>query len=86
MQGCHKRHKQLERARYEMIVHRRRMFARKINNTIMGINKIAASVTNGMRRSATTFLKELNRRTVREPREIEDIATDMFKEKHGLIK
>lgn len=52
MQQGHPRHKQLRRARHEMAIHRRYMFAKKINegmrSFVNGVRKVMHSVADGI--------------------------------------
>ncbi|GEA91381.1 hypothetical protein LME01_11170 [Leuconostoc mesenteroides subsp. mesenteroides] len=58
MQQGPPRHKELSRARHEMAVHRRYMFARKINtgmfNFINGIRKVVNSVADAIVNTSKT--------------------------------
>lgn len=51
MQQGHPRHKQLRRARHEMAMHRRYMFAKKINKGIGNAGKAIVEAINGISHS-----------------------------------
>ncbi|WP_273720047.1 hypothetical protein [Leuconostoc mesenteroides] len=48
MQQGHPRHKQLRRARYEMAIHKRYMFAKKINESIGNAGKAIVETINSI--------------------------------------
>lgn len=82
MQQGHLRHKQLSRARHEMAVHRRYMFAKKVNegmsSFVNGVRKVMNRVADGINKSKT--------QTINEKSELKDIATDMFRNNAGIVK
>lgn len=82
MQQGHPRYKQLSRAKHEMVMHRRYMFAKKINegmrSFVNGVRKVMRSVTDGMFNNSKT-------KPIKEKTEIKDIYSEMHKPK-GLIK
>ena len=82
MQQGHPRHKQLRIARHEMAVHRRYMFAKKINegmhSFVNGVRKVMNSVVNAI-------LNTLETETLKEKPEIKDIYSEMHNPK-GLMQ
>ena len=82
MQQGHPRHKQLSRARHEMVMHKRYLFAKKINegmrSFIIGARKAVSSVVNAIFNTVET-------ESSKEKTEIKDIYSEMHKPK-GLMQ
>lgn len=82
MQQGHPRYKQLSRARHEMVMHGRYMFAKKINegmrSFVNGVRKVMHSVADGMFNNSKT-------KPLKEKSEIKDIYIEMHKPK-ALMK
>lgn len=82
MQQGHPRHKQLRRARHEMVMHRRYMFAKKINegmrSFVIGVRKVANSMVNVIFNISET-------KPPKEKPEIKDIYSEMHNPK-GLMQ
>ncbi|MDI6666422.1 hypothetical protein QMA56_01725 [Leuconostoc falkenbergense] len=82
MQQGHPRHKQLKRARHEMAIHRRYMFAKKINegmrSFVNGVRKVMHSVADGMFNNSKT-------KPFEKAAEVKDIYSEMHKPK-GLMQ
>jgi len=82
MQQGHPRHKQINRARHEMAMHRRYMFGRKINAGLFNfVNGIGRAV-NGV---AGAIGKCLAAKPHKPTPEIKDIWSEMYKPK-GLMQ
>ncbi|MQR27310.1 hypothetical protein GFV13_08560 [Leuconostoc mesenteroides] len=82
MQQGHPRHKQLSRADHEMYLHRRYMFAKKINegmrSFVNGVRKVMHSVADGMFNNSKI-------QTIKGKSEIKDIYSEMHKPK-GIMR
>ncbi|TGD34938.1 hypothetical protein [Leuconostoc mesenteroides] len=82
MQQGHPRYKQLSKARHEMVIHRRYMFAKKINegmhSFVDGVRKVMNSVADAIFNTSKT-------KPLKEKPEIKDIYSEMHNPK-GLMQ
>lgn len=82
MQQGHPRHKQLSRARHEMALHRRYMFAKKIYKGMRSFVNGVIKVMNGV---ADAIFNTLETEPLKEKPEIKDIYSEMHSLK-GLMQ
>lgn|GEM_PF-1779395 len=87
MQQGHPRHKQLRRARHEMAIHRRYMFAKKINKSIGNVGK---AIVKAMRGIADDIAHVFDSKPDVEPKiepylEVADIYGEMHNRDNGVV-
>ncbi|MDM7641086.1 hypothetical protein [Leuconostoc citreum] len=82
MQQGHPRHKQLSRAKHEMYLHRRYMFAKKINE---GMHSFVNGVRKVMNSVVDAIFSTLDTEPLKEKPEIKDIYSGIHSPK-GLIQ
>ncbi|MBZ6008419.1 hypothetical protein KIJ00_04005 [Leuconostoc gelidum subsp. aenigmaticum] len=82
MQQGHPRHKQLIKSRHEMVMHRRYIFARKINE---GMHSFVNGVRKAMNSVVNAIFNTLETKPLEEKPEIKDIYSEMYKPK-GLMQ